>query len=77
MLEKIKASLADMLGVDADSITLDTNFKEDLGASSLDLMELVTNLEDEYSIEVPVEEYENLTTVGKVIDYMKRIGIED
>ena len=77
MLEKIKASLADMLGVDADSITLDTNFKEDLGASSLDLMELVTNLEDEYSIEVPVEEYENLTTVGKVIEYMKRIGIED
>ena len=77
MLEKIKASLADMLGVDADSITLDTNFKEDLGASSLDLMELMPTWKMSIPLKYPVEEYENLTTVGKVIDYMKRIGIED
>ena len=47
------------------------SFKEDLGADSLDLFELVTNLEEEYNIEIPAEELENLTTVGKVIDYLK------
>ena len=49
---------------------------EDLGADSLDLFELVTNLEEEYNIEIPAEELENLTTVGKVIDYLKSVNIE-
>ena len=65
MLEKIKALLA-----------AETSFKEDLGADSLDLFELVTNLEEEYNIEIPAEELENLTTVGKVIDYLKSVNIE-
>ena len=76
MLEKIKALLAEELGVNADEITAETSFKEDLGADSLDLFELVTNFEEEYNIEIPAEELENLTTVGKVIDYLKSVNIE-
>ena len=75
MLEKIKALLAEELGVNEDEITEATSFKEDLGADSLDLFELVTNLE-EYNIEIPAEELENLTTIGKVIDYLKSVNIE-
>ena len=76
MLEKIKALLAEELGVNADEITAETSFKEDLGADSLDLFELVTNLEEEYNIEIPAEQWEEMTTVGKVIDYLKSIHIE-
>lgn len=76
MLEKIKALLAEELGVNADEITAETSFKEDLGADSLDLIELVTNLEEEYNIEIPAEQLEEMTTVGKVIDYLKSIHIE-
>lgn len=76
MLEKIKELLADELGIEAEEITEATSFKDDLGADSLDLFELVTNLEEEYDIEIPAEELEKLTTVGKVIDYLKSIGIE-
>ena len=59
-----------------DEITAETSFKEDLGADSLDLFELVTNLEEEYNIEIPAEQLEEMTTVGKVIDYLKSIHIE-
>ena len=76
MLEKIKALLAEELGVNADEITAETSFKEDLGADSLDLFELITNLEEEYNIEIPAEQLEEMTTVGKVIDYLKSIHIE-
>lgn len=76
MLEKIKALLAEELGVNAEEITAETSFKEDLGADSLDLFELVTNLEEEYNIEIPPEQLEEMTTVGKVIDYLKSIHIE-
>lgn len=76
MLEKIKALLAEELGVNADEITAETSFKEDLGADSLDLFELVTNLEEEYNIEIPAEQLEEMTTVGKVIDYLKSVNIE-
>ena len=76
MLEKIKALWAEELGVNADEITAETSFKEDLGADSLDLFELVTNLEEEYNIEIPAEQLEEMTTVGKVIDYLKSIHIE-
>ena len=77
MLEKIKALLAEELGVNEDEITEATSFKEDLGADSLDLFELVTNLEEEYNIEIPAEELENLTTVGKVIGCWQRTSIQD
>lgn len=77
MLEKIKEMVAEQLNVEAADLAAETSFKDDLGADSLDLFELVTNLEDEYEIEIPSEELENLTTVGSVADYLKSKGIEE
>ena len=77
MLEKMKEIIAEQLNCDAESITLGTSFKEDLGADSLDLFELVMALEDEYSVEIPSEELQDLTTVGAVIDYLKAKGVEE
>ena len=71
MLEKMKEIIADQLSVDADTITEASKFKEDLGADSLDLFELVMALEDEYSVEIPAEDLEKLTSVGEVMDYLK------
>ena len=77
MLEKMKEIIAEQLSVDADSITEASSFKEDLGADSLDLFELVMALEDEYSVEIPSEELQELTTVGAVMDYLKNKGVEE
>ena len=77
MLEKMKEMIADQLSVDEDKITLESNFKEDLDADSLDLFELVMALEEEYGIESPSEELESLTTVGAIIDYLKAHGVEE
>ena len=76
MLEKMKEIIAEQLSTDADSITEATSFKDDLGADSLDLFELVMALEDEYNIEIPAEELTELETVGDVIEYLKGRGIE-
>ena len=76
MLEKIKEMLADQLNVDAEEITAETSFKEDLGLDSLDLFELVMALEEEYDLEIPSEELETITTVGAVIAYLKAQGVE-
>ena len=67
MLEKMREIIAEQLNCDAESIQPETSFKEDLGADSLDLFELVMALEDEYSVEIPAEELQELTTVGAVI----------
>ena len=77
MLEEMKKLIAEQLNCEADSITMETSFKEDLGADSLDLFELVMALEDEYSVEIPSEELQDLTTVGAVIDYLKAKGVEE
>lgn len=76
MLEKMKEIIADQLSVDADTITEASKFKEDLGADSLDLFELVMALEDEYSVEIPAEDLEKMTSVGEVMDYLKAKGVE-
>ena len=77
MLEKIKEMVAEQLNVDAADITEETSFKEDLGADSLDLFELVSNLEDEYQIEIPSEELEKITTVGASVEFLKAKGVEE
>ena len=76
MLEKMKEMIADQLSVDEDKITLESNFKDDLDADSLDLFELVMALEEEYGIEIPSEDLEKITTVGAVMDYLKSKGVE-
>ncbi len=76
MVEKRKEIIAEQLSVDAETITVESTFKEDLGADSLDLFELVMALEDEYSVEIPAEDLQTLTTVGQVMDYLKNKGVE-
>ena len=77
MLEKMKEMVAENLGVDAATITEESSFKDDLGADSLDLFELVMALEEEYNVEIPSEDLEKLTTVGAVMDYLKSKGVEE
>ena len=76
MLEKMKQIIAEQLNCDANTIFPDTSFKDDLGADSLDLFELVMALEDEYSVEIPAEDLEQLATVGDVMNYLKGKGVE-
>lgn len=76
MLEKIKQMLAEQFNIDADSISEETSFKDDLGADSLDLFELVMALEEEYSLEIPAEELTDIITVGDVCEYLKDKGVE-
>ena len=76
MLEKMKEIIAEQLNVDAEAVLAESSFKEDLGADSLDLFELVMALEDEYSVEIPAEDLEQLATVGDVMNYLKNKGVE-
>lgn len=76
MLERMKEIIAEQLNTEAEGITVDTSFKDDLGADSLDLFELVMALEDEYSVEIPSEDLEKLATVGDVAEYLKEKGVE-
>ena len=71
MLEKIKEMIADSLGVDAGTITEESSFKDDLGADSLDLFELVMALEEEYEVEIPTEDLESIATEGDVVKYIE------
>ena len=76
MLEKMSELIAEQLNCEAGDITAETSFKDDLGADSLDLFELVMALEDEYNIEIPAEDLTDMTTVGAVMDYLKDKGVE-
>ncbi|BFL46846.1 acyl carrier protein [Lactonifactor longoviformis] len=76
MLEKMREIIAEQLNCEEGNITPETSFKDDLGADSLDLFELVMALEDEYSVEIPAEELQELTTVGAVMEYLKNKGVE-
>ncbi len=76
MLEKVKEIIAKQLNLDVDEITESTSFKDDLGADSLDLFELVMAFEEEYDIEIPSEDLEKITTVGAVVEYLKDKGAE-
>ena len=71
MLEKVKEIVADSLGVDLETISAESSFKEDLGADSLDLFEMVMSFEDEFDKEIPTEDLEQLTTVGDVVKYLE------
>lgn len=76
MSEKMKEMIAEQLNVDAQEIKPETNFKEDLGADSLDLFELVMALEEEYGTEIPSEDLEKIATVKDLTEYLKEKGIE-
>ena len=72
----VALEIAEQLNCEAETITADTSFKDDLGADSLDLFELVMALEDEYNLEIPAEELNDLNTVGDVIEYLKDRGVD-
>lgn len=74
--DKIKEIIVEQLGVNADQVTTEASFIEDLGADSLDTVELVMAFEEEFGTEIPDEDAEKLTTVGGVIAYMTEKGIE-
>lgn len=77
MLEKLKTIIAEQLSINEEEISADSNFKDDLGADSLDLFELVMSLEEEYGVEIPSEDLEKIATVNDVMEYMKAKGVED
>ncbi|MDZ7289778.1 MAG: acyl carrier protein [candidate division KSB1 bacterium] len=70
--EKVKQIIVDQLGVDANEVTPEASFIEDLGADSLDTVELVMAFEEEFDIEIPDEDAEKMTTVGMAIEYLKK-----
>jgi len=76
MLEKMQELIAEQLGVNPEEVTPEKSLKEDLNADSLDLFELITNLEDTYSIEIPSEDLEKMLTVQDVMDYLSSKGIQ-
>ncbi len=73
VFEKIKEIIAEQLNIDEDTITMESSFREDLGADSLDVVELVMAVEEEFDVEFDDEEAENITTVGDAVNYITEI----
>ena len=71
MLEKVKEIVAESLNVEESTLSETTSFKEDLGADSLDLFEMVMALEEEFEVEIPTEDLENIKTIGDVESYLQ------
>ena len=71
MLEKMREIIAEQLNCDGETIGLDTSFKDDLGADSLDLFEMVMALEEEFNVEIPTEDLEGIQTIGDVEAYIQ------
>jgi acyl carrier protein len=71
MFEKIRAKIAEQLSVDENDITMESGFIDDLGADSLDIVELIMALEEEFDMEIPDEDAEKIATVGDVVDYIR------
>lgn len=69
--ERVKSVIADQLGADESSITLESSFVDDLGADSLDIVELIMGLETEFEIEIPDDQAEKISTVGDAVNYIK------
>lgn len=74
--DRVKDIIVEQLGVNAEQVTADASFIDDLGADSLDSVELIMAFEEEFGAEIPDEDAEKLTTVGAVIDYLKEKGFD-
>ena len=70
MFDKLKEIIADKLGISEDDITMESTFVDDLGADSLDIVELIMALEEELEVEIPDEDAEGFKTVGDVVEYI-------
>lgn len=71
VFEKVKAIIVDQLGADEDQVTLNSSFVDDLGADSLDIVELVMAMEEEFDMQIPDEEAEKIRTVGDAVRYIQ------
>lgn len=71
IFETVRHTIADLLSMDADKIKMESTFIDDLGADSLDVVELIMALEEEFDMEIPDEDAEKIVSVGDVVDYVK------
>ncbi|NLD48134.1 MAG: acyl carrier protein [Clostridiaceae bacterium] len=71
VFEKVKKIIVEQLGVEEDEIAMESSFIDDLGADSLDIVELIMALEEEFDLEIPDSEAEKISTVGDIVDYIK------
>lgn len=71
IFETVRDTIADLLSMDADKIKMESTFIDDLGADSLDVVELIMALEEEFDMEIPDEDAEKIVSVGDVVDYVK------
>lgn len=69
--ERVKSVIVDQLGTDESAVTMEASFVDDLGADSLDIVELIMGLETEFDIEIPDEQAEKISTVGDAVNYIK------
>jgi len=72
IFEKVQSIVAEQLGVDVQKVTLEAKFSEDLGADSLDTVELVMAIEDKFDIEIPDEDAENISTLQEAVDFISK-----
>lgn len=72
--ERVKSVIVDQLGADESAVTLEASFVDDLGADSLDIVELIMGLETEFDVEIPDEEAEKIRTVGDAVNYIKELS---
>ena len=71
IFEKVKSIIVDQLDVDEEKVTMNANIQDDLGADSLDIVDLVMSFEDEFDLEIPDDQVENIKTVGDVVKYIE------
>lgn len=73
MFDKVKEIVVEQLGVDEDSVTMNASFIDDLGADSLDIVELIMAFEDNFNVEIPDADAEKISTVGDVVEYINNM----
>lgn len=71
VFEKVKAAVVDQLDVDADKVTMGSSIIDDLGADSLDIVDLVMTLEEEFDVEIPDDQVEGMKTIGDIVKYIE------
>ena len=72
VFDKLKEIIVDQLGVEEDAVTLEANIQDDLGADSLDIVDLIQTIEDEYDLSIPDEAVEEIKTVGDIVTYIEK-----
>lgn len=77
MIQRVVGIIKEQLSLDGVDVTMESSFKEDLGADSLDLFELILALEAEFDIEIPTEELDNIKTVADAVGLIRRMGVEE